>query len=91
MKKINVLTKWFVISLTLLLTPLRGYAATIDNQALSILDLHRHDSEVKDFKESLKEAEDNDPKAQTNVAYCYFHGLGVQQNYDEAEKWLEAV
>ena len=92
MKKINVLTKWFVISLILLLTPLRGYAATIDNQALSILDLHRHDSNVKDvknFKEFLKEAENNDSKAQTNVAYCYFHGLGVQQNYDEAEKWLK--
>ena len=41
------------------------------------------------FPRLLKDAEQGDAVAQDHVAYLYMSGLGVEQNYNEALKWLE--
>lgn len=41
------------------------------------------------FPRLLKDAEQGDAVAQDHVAYLYMSGWGVEQNYNEALKWLE--
>ena len=46
---------------------------------------------MEDFKTLFKLAQQNDPSAQLDLAYCYFRGEGVEQNIAEAIRWWRTL